>query len=217
MLMTPYLLRIALSLAFVAFTALQAQSTIDAFDAPHTYSGKKFGGYQSTQLGYVIYASGAQVQLKFLAATPGDTINKALQLSFSLPPATVGANWLSVRREFETPLNLEGYSGVEFKLKVELPARNTLLRITLADTRGGQDELWWFDCEPGTIETKTVNWITIRVPFERFYLSYGAGTRHNDGVFDIRNIIAYEINLVSTAVTNASGVILMDSLQTFID
>ena len=115
-------------------------------------------------------------------------------------------------------LNLKGYAGLEISLKVVKPS-NAHLRITLSDAvspktgeKYGPDEMWWFDCDAHVLKTNQ-GCITIRAPFNSFYLSHGAGTRHNDRIFDLSKIIAYEINLVSRQNEHPKGIIFVKSLR----
>lgn len=125
---------------------------------------------------------------------------------------------MSVRREFQSPMNLENYKGLEVNLRVEVPAPDAFLRITLSDLTDdhkGGDEMWWFDCNKNLLKSKTPKWTQIRLPFNGFFRSSGEGTRHNDYKMNLKKIIAYEINLVSNAGKHVEGVILLDSLHAY--
>ena len=115
---------------------------------------------------------------------------------------------------------MKKYTGIEINLKVLKPS-NARLRITLSDLatckigeRRVSDEMWCFDFNLEILKSSE-GWITIRAPFRSFYLSYGAGTRLNDGKMDLSKIIAYEINLISKKNDHPKGVILVNSLRAY--
>ena len=196
---------------------LQAQTLmIDSFDKKSTSVSQKYPNYVSTQEGYDIYYESATVQLSRVPISSRNISDKALRLMFRLPPF----NWLSVRREFQPPLNLEGYKGLELNLRIEAPSPNAFLRITILDLAdekryGDEDEMWWFDCDKKLLKSKTIKWIQIRIPFDGFELSYGIGTRQNDHEKNLNKIIAYEVNLISESRTSVNGIVLLDSLRAY--
>jgi hypothetical protein len=152
---------------------LRAQTLmIDNFEKEPTNVGKKYPKYVGTQEGYDIYYEKADVRLSRVQVNPKDTNDKALRADFNLPPAFSWGNWLSVRREFQSPMNLQSYKGLELKVKVDVPSPEAFLRIALSDltddNKGG-DEMWWFDCDKNLLKTKTAKWNQIRLPFNRFF------------------------------------------------
>lgn len=162
--------------------------------------------------GYGIYYEQAEVNLS--------RQNNVLQIQYSLPPYFSWGNWLSIRREFQSVLDMSECSGIEFDLKVHEPS-NASLRMTLCDVQSpedinkhGKDEMWWFDYNDG-LSNEAKNWVTVRAPFENFRRSRGAGTRHNDYELDLSKIVAYEINLISKAGKHPKGTILVRSFRTF--
>jgi hypothetical protein len=198
--------------------SLQAQTVlmIDNFDAEPTHSGKKYPRYVRTQSGYDIYYERADVILSLVES--GAPRSKALRIEFALPPAFPWGNWLSVRREFESPMNLEAYKGLELHLRVDVPSPDAFLRITLADLtddmRGG-DEMWWCDSDKSLLKRRALEWVKIRIAFSRCVLSSGEGTRQNDYRMNLKKIIAYEVNVISKHGTHPNGVLLLDSLHAY--
>jgi hypothetical protein len=200
----------------------QAQKTllIDDFKQPPMQS---YVGYApppvEVQEGYGLYYETAHIQLTRVQALSPAAANAArtLQLQYTLPPAFAWGNWLSLRREFALPLDLSAYEGVELTFKVASPS-NALLRITLSDLEEGSksgDEMWWFDCPPETLKNATTSWQTIRIPFRKFSLSWGAGTRHNDRRWNASRVVAYEVNILSPPREQPQGAIVLESLQAF--
>lgn len=168
-------------------------------------------------LGYCLYYEEAQVDLSSVLT---DEDEKGVQISYSLSPVFDWGNWLSIRRETGTAMDLSSYSGLSLRFRVETPAAATL-RITLADVGDptdlnvkGADELWW--CDLGRIESSVVGeWQSLECPLENFMLASGAGVRSNNLRLDLENIVAYELNIVSDAGITASGAIVVDSLTAF--
>lgn len=171
------------------------------------------------QEGYGLYYATAHVQLTRVLGSSPPTANAArtLQLQYTLPPSFAWGNWLSLRREFATPLDLSAYQGVELTFRVVAPA-NAILRITLSDLDEGsrpRDEMWWFDFPRATLHNATTGWQKVRIPFRSLYLSWGAGTRQNDRRWNAARVAAYEVNVVSPPNAQPQGAIWLDSLQAF--
>jgi len=210
---------ITLSICFLQINILPAQTlTVDNFDKEPPNAGKKYPRYTGTQSGYDVYCEKAGMQLSLVKISPRDSSHKALRMAFDLPPALYWGNWASVRREFQSLMNLANYKGLLLHLRVEVPASDVLLRISLADLTDdmkGGDELWWFDCDKNLLKSKTPQWIQLRIPFADFSPAYGIGTRFNDGKKNLKKIIAYEVSLISDAGKHAKGVILLDSLRAY--
>ena len=189
---------------------------VDSFDKETKSGESKYPGYIGTQLGYDIYYDDADVKLSYVDVNSSETTDKALHIKFNLPPIFSWGNWLTIRKEFNSPRNLSVYGGLSLLLKVEAPSPETTLRISLSDIVDGQeqeDENWWFDCEISLLKRKTQGWIEVLIPFDSFYISYGAGTRHNDYKKNLREIIAYEINLISKSEKKQNGIILLNRLR----
>ena len=188
----------------------------DTKDVAKTY--KPFSNEKvTTYEGYRVYFENAEVSLSREKTDDG---KKALRIQFALPPHFSWGNWLSIRKEFKQLLNLKDYAGLEISLKVVKPS-DARLRITLSDAvsyksgeKYGSDEMWWFDCDAQVLRANP-GWITIRAPFKSFYLSLGAGARHNDRIFDLSKIIAYEINLISRPNEHPEGIILVNSIRAY--
>lgn len=195
---------------------------IDSFDTP---SDKKYAPFRSVDtvistLGYGIYYRKADAQLSLVPLSKTD---KALRIQYQLPPFFSWGNWLSIRKEFNAPLSLSRYSGLEMEVKVETPS-NASLRLTLSDVetledaqKHGSDELWWYDFPLATLANTTQEGIKLRAPFQAFYLSYGEGVRHNNRAKDFARIVAYEISLISEGGEQPKGVISVNSLRAYKD
>jgi hypothetical protein len=119
---------------------------IDDFDEPsrareyEPFRGEKVRSWE----GYGIYLERANVLLKRVPVGGKDS---ALEIRFDFP--TWG--WLSVRKEFETVVDLSSYTGLVIEVQPE-QVQNTQFRITLSDAMDqehaqvhGADEMWWFD------------------------------------------------------------------------
>lgn len=167
----------------------------------------------TAQNGFGIYTSAAAdknmtrlISQVTSGLTPFQEID--IQYSFAGAPFTVGVcgciitfnDWFSVRREFALPQSMCGYAGISFDVSADIssPRPEARLRLTLADVAcekndadAGSDELWWFTFPQDGVGT---DWKTVHIPFSAFNISAGIGTRQNDGVFDPRCIIAFEIN-----------------------
>jgi hypothetical protein len=201
-------------------TPSQQVKMIDAFDqkTPKMEYLPYRGETVINQEGYGIYWDKADVQLSRVTLREAD---KALRIQYDLPPFYPWGNWASIRKEFKSPMDLSDYTGLELDVKVEIPS-NAILRITLADVENlkdagkhGADELWWFDFDPGVLKNATKKWVTIRAPFKDFYLSWGDGTRRNNGQKDLSMIVGYEVNIVSKNSEYPRGSILVNSLRAF--
>jgi hypothetical protein len=210
---------IAPAICFLQINLLSAQTVmLDNFDKEPPNVGKKYSSFVGTQRGYDVYYKKAAANLSLDKTNPRDSSDKALRMAFELPPLFDWGNWLSVRREFQPPMNLANYKGLLLNLRVDAPAPDAFLRITLADLTDdmqGGDELWWFDCDKNLLKSKTPQWIQLRIPFVEFSPAFGEGTRFNDGKKNLKKIIAYEISLISDAGKHAQGVILLDSLRAY--
>lgn len=188
---------------------------LDSFDNVSTTESEKFPNYVLTQEGYDIYYENAKAQLSRIPINPQNPTDKALRITYQLSREFSWGNWLSIRHQLKSPVDLTGYKGLELNLKVEIPSPNVILRITLVDLMDNNekiDELWWFDCEPGLLTGKIKNWIKIRIPFDDARLSYGGGSRHNDSKLNLKKIFAYEINLILEAGEKVGSSILLNSL-----
>ena len=190
--------------------------TVDSFDETTGSFDKRYPEYVENQEGFDVYYVSASVQLTRIVRNSSN--NKAIRIKFDLPPAFSWGNWLSLRKGFREPLNLEGYQGLDLDLKVEKASPEAFLRITLSDLSDDEkkgDEMWWFDADLNLLQKTSTQWKTIRMPFDKFRVSSGEGTRHNDYQLNLGKIAAYEINLVSNAVKHPKGVILIDSFRTY--
>lgn len=165
---------------------------------------------------YDIYYKNAVVKLSRYPLGENDN---ALKIQYELPPHFDWGNWLSIRKEFDTIIDIGNCTGLEFEMKVMVPS-SAKLRLTLSDIispkdiNSGRDELWWFDFEDDLLN-EAKGWNTVRAPFENFKISYGDGTRHNDYKMDFSKTIAFEINLTSNANEHPKGIILLKSLRTY--
>ncbi|MEM9276725.1 MAG: CIA30 family protein [Cyanobacteria bacterium P01_F01_bin.143] len=149
--------------------------------------------------------------------------NKATtRIEYELPPFFPWGNWLSVRRQLKSTLDLSGCDGLELQIKVEKSAQaTTLLRLTLSDLsnpvdigKHGADETWWFDFEDDVL-TQANSWQTIKAPFNKFTPSYGEGNRKNNYEKDLDKIIGTEINLISQSGEHPKGTILIKSFKPY--
>jgi hypothetical protein len=171
----------------------------------------------TNESGYGIYFVKAHATLDRKILENGIDI---LKISYGLPPHFNWGNWLSIRKEFVPVLDFSDCTGIEFDLKVLEPSsaklRLTVLDVgeTNAENNRGSDEMWWHDFDIGLLN-KSGEWILVRAPFENFRLSYGQGTRHNDGKFDTSRIIGYEINLVSSQNDHPVGIIKIGSIRPY--
>lgn len=209
-----YTLIILLFILGNANLLLSQTLVIDNFNKEYTSVGKKYPNYINTQVGYDVYYSGGVLRLSRTPISPDNKCDKVLRLDFTLP----SYGWMSVRREFESSINLADYKGLIFNLKVDTPAPNTTLRITLSDSSDGKtngDEMWWFDCERALLDNESQQWIEVNIPFDDFIVSYGNGTRHNDYKMNLSGIVAYEINLVSDSNNERTGVIYIDYIRAY--
>lgn len=208
-------------LSQVAEGSLQSSMVIDNFDENPLgiNCSPSHGETAINSLGYCIYFEKADVTLNRLQ--PKDDPDKALRIQYDLPLLYDWGNWLSIRNEFDSTLDLSNYSGLQLNIKV-VAASNAKLRITLADLasvddvgKKGKDELWWFDVKSQILKGTKNQWQTLTIPFSGFYESWGAGTRHNDFKLDLSKIIAYEFNIISPAGEQCKGTIEVNSLVAF--
>jgi hypothetical protein len=173
--------------------------------------------FQKREEGFDIYYAHADVQLSW---ANDDKLNNKndLRIKFELPPAFNFGNWLSIRKDLQTVVNLVGYTGIMVRLKVEALKPGVFLRITIADIadiQSSDDELWWFDIDQSYLGKSRGKWTEIRIPFNKFYISWGDGSRQNNGIFDLDKIVAYEFNFVSEPKKHPSGTLLVESVCTY--
>ena len=214
-----FLFSLILTLFFLKINTLQSQTlVVDNFSKKPIGKSKKHPNYVGTQDGYDIYYVKASLQLSLVPISPNNTSDKVMRLEFTLPPHFSWGNWLSVRREFQSPLKLKVYKGLKLNLRVENASADAFLRITLSDLTDDVkkgDELWWFDCNRDLLKNKTQEWIQIYIPFDGFKVSRGAGTRNNDYKLNLNKIVAYEINLISESINSQNGIIYLDYLRAY--
>ena len=210
----------ALAVLFLQAGPVKAQPAL-SLDDFNQRPNRSYSGYApgpgAVQEGYGVYYEMARARLSRVQVISANATNQALRIQYELPPYFPWGNWLSIRREFESPLDLSQYRGLEMNLKVEAPSE-ARLRITLSDIENlgeHEDEMWWFDFDPGLLKNGTRQWITLRAPFEGFYLSWGGGTRQNDGKRNLSKIVAFEINLISPSQEHPKGTILVDFLHAY--
>ncbi|HEX3553490.1 MAG TPA: hypothetical protein VIA62_09705 [Thermoanaerobaculia bacterium] len=193
---------------------------IDHFDAPlplrlyQPFHGETVRNWE----GYGIYFEKADVNLRRLPMGRGKS---ALQISYNLPPLFSWGNWFTIRREFESAIDLHEYAGLAIQVQAESVA-NTRFRLTLTDVatandvaKHGADEMWWYDAPPDFLATHWGESRTLYAPFAEFYRSYGEGARINDSKLDLSKIAAFEINLVSSGTNPGKGVIAVDCLRAY--
>ena len=188
---------------------------IDNYNRP-AKPGTEYTHFVGTMDGYDIYYVKADLALSRIPISPKDTLDMVLRLDFDLPPFFEWGNWLSVRREFQDPLDLSRYKELILNVKVEVPVTDAFLRITLSDLTGDVnkgDEMWWFDCSRDLLKNTDQKWIEVHIPLDGLRISYGAGTRHNDYKLNLSRIVAYEIDIISESRVNQKGVILVDFLR----
>lgn len=182
------------------------------------YSALGYGNYQKSQSGFGIYCSGG-TSTSYRTATIGTLVGSSseseIDVTYSfvktgLHTATcecdyVFSDWFSLRRQFTSMQSLCGSTGILLEVKGDIskPRPEAGLRITIADAAcknadgspaplpaGGTypDELWWYDIAQTQV---SANWTSLHIPFNQLRLS---STRTNDGIFDPRCIMAFEIN-----------------------
>lgn len=207
------------SASYLNAESVQSQTlVVDNFNKKPVHVGAQHLHYVNTQEGYDVYYVKADLKLSRVPIRAENTNDKVLQLVFAIPPAFSWGNWLSVRREFQSPLNLVDYKGLTLDVRVDVPSPGAHLRITLSDLTDDPnegDEMWWFDCDSTSLGEKTQGWVQIYVPFDRFRIAYGEGTRHNDRKMNPAKVIAYEINLLSSPGDSLSGTILLDYIRAY--
>ncbi len=192
-------------------------AVLDDFERDPTRSCAYLPGFRGPQLGYGVFYDAAVVEVTRTVVTEAD---QALRVRYELPALCDGGDWLSIRCEFDSLMDLSGYTALKFDLKVETLAE-AKLRMTLADavsaSQRNSDELWWFDLTTDALGDSSGQWRTMTVPLREFYLSHGTGTRHNDGRFDRSKITAYEINVISENGKHPRGIFLVNSLAAPLD
>jgi hypothetical protein len=185
----------------------------------NSVSEKSHYGYApepaKVQAGFCIYFDSAEVDLMLIEV---DTLgsDKSLQIKYLLPIYHFWGNWLSVRKEFSKPIDLSAYKGLIIRLRVNI-ASNAVLRVTLSDiTQEKQlgDDMWWSDNKT-VLGEYTGEWIEIKMPFDKFYESFGEGTRHNDGKLNLKRIVGFDINIISKPREVASGKLQIDYIKTY--
>jgi hypothetical protein len=189
---------------------------LDDFDNEPNAVNRTYPDLMSVQQGYEVYYKSAVVQLSRIGNGASNPREKVLRVKFDLPPTFEWGNWCSIRRDYEQPIDLDGYTGLELMVRVDQPSSEAFLRISLADLASDSlktDELWWFDCDKSLLSLTPAEWTRISIPFNRFVCSHGAGTRHNDYKLNLKKIIAYEINIVSYTGKHAAGMASFDSLR----
>lgn len=168
---------------------------------------------------YGIYYDEATARLSWSSVDGRDDVMK---VQYELPPHFSWGNWMSISKQFTSVLDVSECEGIEIELKVELRS-NAKLRLTISDVkslaefqkRGHRaDEMWWYDFDDNTLKKKS-GWMKLRAPFKRFYISRGAGTRHNDGKKDISKIVSYEINVVLEGDVIAAGTFLVHGVHAY--
>jgi len=192
----------------------KAGKLIDNFDQELPTSGhSRFAGTaSSSQKGYGIYYAEAKVKLSHVSF---DSRDKGLKVDFKLPPYFSWGNWLTIRREFGSPINLSKYNGLKMNLYVMKPC-DAKFRMTLCDLNksGNSDEMWWHDFEENILSKKG-KWIKLKAPFDKFKISHGGGTRHNDNKLDLSRVVGYEINVISSSKDDVSGIFVVDKLSAY--
>jgi len=205
---------------------------VESFDKK-TPSGMKYDSYHGEnakvwpdgELG-VYYDGGAKVKLSRVLISKPDEERRdsALRIIWELLPLYRWGNWLSMRKNLASILDLRQYEGIKFDVLVEGPSVNdVILRFTIADIakknhlgKKGEDELFWFDCPIRVLNTKS-NWFTVVAPFERFKLSFGDGTRQNNYKLESDKIVAWELNIVSEGRKRCAGSILINNIRAYKD
>jgi hypothetical protein len=165
---------------------------------------------------YGIYSDQAEASLKRVAVGGK---HSALEIHFEIPPLSARANWLSIRKEFDSIADLSSYEGLELKIE-SAQAKNTLLRLTLCDVDEqesfrlhGADEMWWFDMPKSIFDQRKL--ITAKAPFKNFEPAYGEGARRRDGRLDLSKIVAYEINLMTSGTASGNGLLRLYSIRAY--
>ena len=189
--------------------------SLDNFRADNINSPtcQPFGTEHTLQtLDYCIYYVNAVPGLSYIASDGGQ---QALKIEYALEPnPTPGwENWFSVRFEFPSAIDLSHYTGLAINLSVGKSAVNTQIRFALADIetgKNGSDELWW--CTRGDIlERPDKDWQKVECSFDDFV--WGDVGRSNDRVFNLQQIVAYEITVLSDPGTSPSGVFFINSVE----
>jgi hypothetical protein len=188
---------------------------LDDFYEDPSWHPDWFPKLRSVVMGYGVYYDSAEASLSRVAV--GKDVY-ALRIEYDVPPLHDWGNWLSIRREFDSVLDLSDCKALRLGVRVRVPS-DAKLRITLADVvdldNRRKDEMWWFDFGEGVLSRAEGEWQTLTVPLKRFYKSYGEGTRHNDGKLDLSKITAYEINIVSKSGTHPAGTFDVKSLVAY--
>lgn len=191
------------------------QIVLDNFDRDPIVKPHKTFTLHQTSHGYGVYYDKATLELSKVAVSKSDS---ALQIEYTLPVVHDWGNWLSIRCELDPIVNLKKFTGLKLKLKVVNPS-NAMLRVTIADVENAknreEDELWWYDLSDDVLSQKEGQWQTLTIPFKKFFISYGAGTRQNDGKLDLSKIVAYEFNILTKGSVSAKGSIIVNSLTTY--
>lgn len=189
------------------------------FNGDQTLSSRQHNfDFQQTQHGFDAYFEHAEVQLSWVKDSDLPEDKNVLKIQFDLPPSLDWGNWLSIRKDFKDIQNLENFSGVVVRLKVLDFKPGLFLRITMTDIiqrNFQEDEFWWYDVENKILKSTIGQWIEIKIPFDKFGLSYGIGSQYNDGIFNKNSITSYEMNFVSESGKHPSGTILVESIYAY--
>lgn len=162
--------------------------------------------------GNCIYFDEANIQAT--SGASGDT----LVVQYELSPLYDWGNWLSIRKTVTTPYDLSKYSGVKLRIRTQDPVKATL-RFTIVDINPKQvpyasDEMWWCDFE-SVLQDGQGEWQVFVCPFRSFVLSEGFGARQNDLTLDLRNVIAFEISILSQENTMIKGSMEIDGIAAY--
>ncbi|MBI3195300.1 MAG: CIA30 family protein [Ignavibacteriae bacterium] len=193
----------------------EKSKTLDRFEKNPTADCSTKPDFQFKSLGYCIYYADAEAKLSRISVGKGDS---AMRIEYDLPPHFSWGNWLSIRRDFDSLVDLSGFTGLKLSVKIEVLSK-AHLRLTLSDVADSKkidnDELWWFDFDASVLNDHSGKWKTLTLPFKKFTLSYGEGSRRNDGRLDISRIKAYEINFVLEGSAHVKGTIIVDYLRAY--
>lgn len=175
---------------------------LDIFNKPLQWKEYKTfrGEYCISKDGYGIYYDKAKISISWDNI---DNTNKVMRIKYNMPYYKKWGNWISIVKEYDKIQNLNDYNGLCIVYK-NISSSKVIIRLTLRDILNSpkineiNDEMWWFDDFDKYITDIHNGWITVKIPFNKFYLAKGEGTRHNDKRLDLNNIKAYEVNLISS-------------------
>jgi hypothetical protein len=98
----------------------------------------------------------------------------------------------SVRtRNFESPLNLAGYDGIELRVKGDGQRYKFMLRTSTQ----WDGVAYCHSFDTGSFDTGDRSWIDVRIPFTAFVPIFRARTVGNSPPFDVQNIYAMQLML----------------------